>query len=74
LLFKKIFVYLQYEKIVNTANSNMVSAPIVFWILWTLFTAVLIFLFYYAENNWLEDDRRKEDNREYQDISWRRRY
>lgn len=44
-------------KIVENAQNNINSAPIVFWVLWIMLTVGLVFLFYYAENNWLYDER-----------------
>mgnify|MGYP003294990706 CR=1 FL=1 len=45
------------EKIVENAESNIKSAPVIFWILWMLLTIGLVVLFYYAENEWLYDKK-----------------
>ena len=45
------------EKVVASAERDIKTAPIVFWVLWILFTGGLVVLFYYFENNWLEDKK-----------------
>jgi len=39
--------------IVDSAQSNIDVAPVIFWVLWMILTAGLVVLFYYAENKWL---------------------
>lgn len=43
------------EKIVKRAENRVNGAGVGFWIFWAILTAFIIFGFYYAENNWLED-------------------
>jgi hypothetical protein len=44
------------EKMIERADKRLNSAPVIFWVLWMLLTAGLVALFYYFENNWLEDE------------------
>ena len=43
------------EDEIASAERRINNAPIIFWILWTLLSAGIVFLFYYFENEWLED-------------------
>ena len=43
------------ESVVKSAEERISGSPVLFWIIWMIITAGIIFLFYYAENNWLED-------------------
>jgi len=43
------------DKIVDSAEKDINRAPIIFWVLWMILTAGLVVLFYYIENDWLED-------------------
>ena len=45
------------EKTVGKAEKNINSAPVVFWVLWLMLTALLITGFYALKNNWLEDNK-----------------
>ena len=45
------------EKTVSKAEKNINSAPVVFWVLWLMLTALLITGFYSLENKWLEDNK-----------------
>ena len=47
------------DKEIERADKRLNSAPIIFWVLWIILTLGLVALFYYFENNWLEDDNRK---------------
>jgi len=44
------------QKKQERAEHNIRTVPWMFWIFWVLLTAGAITLFYYFENNWLEDD------------------
>ena len=35
------------------------GSVVIFWVFWILFTGGIIFVFYYADNRWLEDNNRK---------------
>jgi len=59
--------------VIENAQNNINSAPVIFWILWVLFTIGLVFLFYYAENKWLYDKREHIDTR-HQDFPREGRY
>lgn len=43
-----------YRKSLTTSH-----AVAFFWVFWILFVCMVLFAFYYAENNWLEDNSRK---------------
>lgn len=48
------------EKEIEKADKKLNTAPLAFWIIWTVLTIGLVVLFYYFENNWLEDDTRRK--------------
>lgn len=41
------------EKMIDSSEKSIKSAPIAFWILWLLLTGGLVALFYYCENKWM---------------------
>lgn len=50
------------EQIVERAERKEHNAPIGFWVLWWIVTAAVVFLFYYCDNEWLEDKKKKYGN------------
>ena len=44
------------EDTINQVEFRSKSLTVLYWFIWFLLTAGLIVLFYYAENNWLEDE------------------
>lgn len=47
------------EKEVEKAEKKIKRDPIIFWVLWSFITLVLVFGFFGIENNWLEDDNKQ---------------
>lgn len=52
LLFKKGETI---ASVVESAENKIKTGPVVFWVLWSILIAGVVFLFFYTENNWLED-------------------
>lgn len=48
------------EKTILEASKDIQSIPIIFWVLWIILTSGIIFGFVYLENDWLEDNKKKE--------------
>ena len=46
------------EQLVERAEKREHRAPIWFWVTWWILTAAVVFLFYYCENDWLEDKKK----------------
>lgn len=46
------------EKEIEHADKRLNSAPVIFWVIWSILTIGIVILFYYFENNWLEDEDR----------------
>jgi len=44
------------DQVVERAEKNMKTGPIVFWILWGFLTGFVLFVFFALENRWLEYD------------------
>lgn len=47
------------EKVIKSAENDLKAGPIIFWVIWSILTIGLVVLFYYFENNWLEDNSRQ---------------
>ena len=45
-------------KEIENADKRLNRAPVIFWVLWSILTLVLVGLFYYFDNNWLEDENK----------------
>lgn len=43
------------KEIIERAEGRIQSGPTVFWIMWIIISVAILFLFFYAENDWLED-------------------
>lgn len=56
--FRKLVFRRNYtiEDTINHVEFRSKSLTVLYWFIWFLLTAGLIVLFYYAENNWLEDE------------------
>ena len=46
--------------VILEADKDIQSIPIIFWVLWIILTSGIIFGFVYLENDWLEDNKKKE--------------
>ena len=49
------------DKTIEEAIDSLESGyePVVFWVVWIVLTGVIVGVFYYADNHWLEDKKKK---------------
>lgn len=43
------------DQVIKSKETAGTTSKIIFWILWIIFTVVIIWFFYYMDNHWLED-------------------